>query len=282
MRVDDGDLPLHLDAARHDARKDDGGERADGRRQQQAEDERAREDGGDELPARHHEDLLHTATFSFCDRGLELRPDLLRLRVAEPPVTMRTKMSSRRGRAISMRAAGTAEASRGMALAGFGAVRRAESRSRRRAGETLSTSGSAPSGDRSGVAIERLEPDRARIVLAPDGRQRIVEHLLPAVHHDDVVAQFLGVRHHVRGEQDRRAALVLLEDERPQRTRADRVEAAERLVENQQIRLVDDGREELHLLLHALRELLAPLAFAVAQAHAFEAAPDASGQLARR
>ena len=37
--------------------------------------------------------------------------------------------------------------------------------------------------------------------------QRIVEHLLAAVHHHDVIAQLLGVRHHVRGEQDRRAAL---------------------------------------------------------------------------
>jgi len=38
---------------------------------------------------------------------------------SDPPVTMRMKMSSRRGRAISMRPAGTALARRGMAAAGF-------------------------------------------------------------------------------------------------------------------------------------------------------------------
>ena len=37
-----------------------------------------------------------------------------------------------------------------------------------------------------------------------------------------------------------------------QQARADRIESTERFVEDQQIRLVDDGRENLHLLQRAL------------------------------
>ena len=42
-----------------------------------------------------------------------------------------------------------------------------------------------------------------------------------------------------------------------QQPHADRIEAAERLVEDEQIRLVDDGADELHALQHALRQVLA-------------------------
>ena len=277
-RVDDGDLALHLHAAHHHARKDRRAEGADRRRQHQAEDERPREDRGREFPDRHQEDLLHAGTTFGSAPACSCARRTSVSAAADPPVTMRMKMSSRRGRAISMRPAGTALARRGMAARRVRAVHEQDLAAAVRRRDAFDF-GERRERREVRVAVERLEPDRARIVLAPDRGQRIVQHLLAAVHHHHVIAQLLGVRHHVRGEENRRAALVLLVDERAERPGADRIQAAERLVEDQQIRLVDDGGQKLHLLLHALRELLAALPLAVAEADAFEAAPDAARQI---
>lgn len=84
--------------------------------------------------------------------------------------------------------------------------------------------------------------------------------------HEDAVAELLGLVHRVRGEDDGAAAGVLLVDEVAHQAAIDGVEAAEDLVENQQVRLVDDGGDELHLLLHALGELFAFLLGDIAKA----------------
>ena len=129
------------------------------------------------------------------------------------------------------------------------------------------------------MGIERIELDDARIVAALDVRDRVVEHFLSLVDHDDVIAELLGVRHDVGGEEDRGAARVFLEHHLAQAARADGIEPAERLVEDQQIGLVNDGGDELDFLLRAFRQILAALAFGVGEADAREAAFDACGNL---
>ena len=64
-----------------------------------------------------------------------------------------------------------------------------------------------------GVRLERLERQRPRIVRPQDRADGIVEHLAAAVDHHDVVADLLGLRHHVRREQHRRATPMLREDQ---------------------------------------------------------------------
>jgi hypothetical protein len=119
---------------------------------------------------------------------------------------------------------------------------------------------------RDGLRIEpvadpghRLEPDGVGRVAVADVADRVVEDLLPVVDHDDVVAELLGLDHDVRREDDRGALLVLLADQVAEQPHVDRVEPAEGLVEDQQVRLVEHGRDELDLLLHALAEFLAAL-----------------------
>ncbi len=90
-----------------------------------------------------------------------------------------------------------------------------------------------------GAWLERLERQRTCIVRPQDRAHGVVEHLAAAMDHDDVVAELLGLRHHVRREQHRRAAPMLREDQILQQPCADGIEAAERLVEDQEIGLVD-------------------------------------------
>ncbi len=104
-----------------------------------------------------------------------------------------------------------------------------------------------------GRGIERLEPDGARVVALPDVCKRVVEHLFAPVDHDQVIADLLGMHHDVGGEDDRCSLPVLLGDEIAQWTHVDGVEAAERLIENEELGLVNHGGDELQLLLHALR-----------------------------
>lgn len=88
--------------------------------------------------------------------------------------------------------------------------------------------------------------------------QRPVEHLAPARHHHDPVAEPLGMFHYMRREQDRCAPLVLGADQVFQRLLVHRVKARERLVQDQEIRPVRQRREDLHLLRHALRQFRNP------------------------
>ena len=87
-----------------------------------------------------------------------------------------------------------------------------------------------------------------------------------------MLADLFGLRHHVGGEQNRRAAAVLGENQVAELPRADRIQPAERLVQNQQIRLVQDRRDELHLLQHPLRQFFAALPFGAGETDAFERA----------
>ena len=116
-----------------------------------------------------------------------------------------------------------------------------------------------------GVRVQGLQVHDTRVVLRADLRNRLVEHLRALIDHHDSVTECLGLRHHVRGKNDRSAALVLSQDQVTQQTHVHRIEPAERFVEDEQIRLVQHAGEELDLLLHALRELLTLLVGDVAE-----------------
>ena len=93
-------------------------------------------------------------------------------------------------------------------------------------------------------------------VLRLDLVERSVEHLVALEDHEDAIAQLLGRAHVVRREHDRRALAPQLEHGVAQRLGVHRIQAGERLVQDQQLRLRHDGGDELDLLRHALRELI--------------------------
>src|ERR1700674_1604671 len=71
----------------------------------------------------------------------------------------------------------------------------------------------------------------------------------------DVVAQLFGLLHPVGREQDRLPLLAILEQQLLEQPLIDRIEPREGLVEDQDVGLVQHGADELHFLLHALRQL---------------------------
>src|SRR5690348_14673110 len=93
-------------------------------------------------------------------------------------------------------------------------------------------------------------------VLGLDGRHRAIEHLLTGRDDAERVAEALRILHEMRAEDDRPSLLTEIDDRVLERLRVHRIEPAERLVENDQLRLVEQGADELDLLLHAARELL--------------------------
>ena len=112
------------------------------------------------------------------------------------------------------------------------------------------------------VASFALHPERddtssTRALHLPD---RATHDEPAAVDDHDRLAQLLDHLHLVGREDERRAALAHLAERLFQERDVDRVEADERLVHDQDIGLVEDRRDQLDLLLVALRQFLgAPL-----------------------
>ena len=190
------------------------------REDEHADHEAARHHGGEELAAGDVADALHAVapawpSFSEASRAGAGAP---------PSDTRLMKMSSSRGRASSMRAGVTAAVMRRIAAPGSepSASRMSKPAA---AGSTCSTSARRAKRREIRRRVERLEPDRPRIVAPPDRRHAVVEHLVAAMDHHDVLAHLFGLRHHVGREQDGRAAPVLLVHEVAQQPRADRIEA---------------------------------------------------------
>ena len=122
----------------------------------------------------------------------------------------------------------------------------------------------------------------AALLHAGDGA---VEHLLAARDDAHRVAHLLGVVHDVRAEDHRLAAALELEHRVLERLRVDRIEAAERLVEDDEIGIVQQRGDELHLLLHAARQLVdlgvAPVLVAAGETEPLEPFVDARSGVAR-
>ena len=85
---------------------------------------------------------------------------------------------------------------------------------------------------------------------------RALEHLAPLGQQQQPVAQPFGVLHHVGREDHRRPAPRLLGDDLLEHALVDRVEAGERLIEEQQPRLVDQRGRHLDFLRQAFRQLV--------------------------
>ena len=105
------------------------------------------------------------------------------------------------------------------------------------------------------VALQR-ERDVSLAVLLLHVGDGAVEHLLAPRDDANRIAEPLGVVHQVRAEDHRLAALLELDDGVLERLRVDRIEPAERLVEDHEIGIVEQRADELHLLLHSARELV--------------------------
>src|SRR6266513_2527239 len=103
-----------------------------------------------------------------------------------------------------------------------------------------------------------VEPDDQMVsaVGALDVRERAVHELPPPRDDAQLLAQLLGLLHDVGREQDGLPATAQVEHRVLQDLGVHRIESRERLVENHEVRLVQHGRDELHLLLHPFRKLV--------------------------
>ena len=84
--------------------------------------------------------------------------------------------------------------------------------------------------------------------------RRTLGHDLGLVHDDQPVAQLLGLVHVVRGEHERHALLLEPVQAVPEQVARLRVEAGRRLVEQQQVGLVDQRAGDRQPPLHAARQ----------------------------
>ena len=86
----------------------------------------------------------------------------------------------------------------------------------------------------------------------------------------DAAAERLGVAQDVRAEEHRAAAIAQSQDQRADIAPAERIEAGHRLVEDDEIRLVDERLGNAHPLQHALGKLAQRVAALPADAHFVE------------
>src|SRR6266516_369370 len=117
-----------------------------------------------------------------------------------------------------------------------------------------------------------VEPDDEVVPTACplDVAERPVNQLLPARDDAQLVAQLFGLFHDVRGEDDRLAAAAQVEHRILHHLRVHGIESRKRLVQDHQLGIVQHGRDELHLLLHPLGQLVNPAQPPVAQPEALE------------
>ena len=95
---------------------------------------------------------------------------------------------------------------------------------------------------------------------------RAIDHLLPARDDHDAIAHSLGLFHDVGGEEHRSPAPGDFDHDILHDLKVDRVEPGKRLVQEHQLRVVDERAGELDLLLHPLGEVFDPLESPVGQA----------------
>ena len=123
-----------------------------------------------------------------------------------------------------------------------------------------------------GVTVLELDAIPMARMTSPDVCERPVEHLSPLRDDADEVAELLGLVHVVGAEDDRAALLPRAEDGVAQHFLVDRIQPRRRLVQDQQLGPVDHRGDELHLLLHALRQRLDLRVLPLRQAHPLEPA----------
>src|ERR1035437_7759666 len=100
------------------------------------------------------------------------------------------------------------------------------------------------------------ERDDTRSVCCLDVDDGTVEHLVAMRDDADGVADAFRVVHQMRAEDDGLAASLEIDDRVLERLRVDGIETGEGLVEDDEVGIMDEGADELHLLLHAAREFV--------------------------
>src|SRR5580704_18295964 len=110
--------------------------------------------------------------------------------------------------------------------------------------------------DRVGRTVRRRERNRSPGMLCAHRRVRSVEDFRALGDDTHRVAQPLGVIHEVRAEDDRAPALAKLDHRVVERLRVDRIQPAERLVEYDELGIVQERPDELDFLLHPAGQLV--------------------------
>ena len=121
-----------------------------------------------------------------------------------------------------------------------------------------------------------FDHDRVASVRRLDVLQAPAQHRPAVLDQADRFAHRLDFLHPVGREDHGRPPGALLEDELFQQTRVDRVEPAEWFVEDDQLGFVNHRGRELHLLLHAFRQLPRHRLGTSGEAEALEPAPGAA------
>ena len=106
--------------------------------------------------------------------------------------------------------------------------------------------------------------------LAANVVESAVEHDPAVVDQHDAVAQLLDQVHLVGAQDDGHALLALFAQQVLDHLCVDGVEAAERLIHDQQFGMMKQGGDDLGLLLHALAQLLDLLVFMSFQIESLE------------
>src|SRR5882724_6532903 len=117
-----------------------------------------------------------------------------------------------------------------------------------------------------------VEPDDEMVsAMCPLDVREDAVYQLPSPRDDaQLLAQLLRLLHDVGREQDRFPAAAQVEHRVLHDLGVHRIEARERLVENQEVRVVQHGRDELHLLLHPLRQLIDAAQFPLGKSESLE------------
>ena len=165
--------------------------------------------------------------------------------------------ASRLGSAISNRVTARPGRRSPRRIAAGSAPAPARARRRRRPAGRPSTPGSVGQPGRRRVAVDR-EPQRPPAARALEVADRAAGDQPAVVDDRDRLAQRLGRLHLVGREDQRPATVAQLHERLAQEDQVDRVEPGERLVHQQDLGVVEDRRDELDLLLVALRQLLGP------------------------
>jgi hypothetical protein len=115
-------------------------------------------------------------------------------------------------------------------------------------------------GPRAPVTVRKIVLEASRPATGPGASARISASVPSAtrgsaLQDEDAARDLLDQVEQVRAHDDRGAAAGALDDRRLHAADAERIEAGERLVEEQRARLVQEAAGDRELLLHAAREL---------------------------
>ncbi|CDN42566.1 hypothetical protein BN871_BM_00350 [Paenibacillus sp. P22] len=122
----------------------------------------------------------------------------------------------------------------------------------------------------SGDLSVRCQHDSLLRKTVLDLLEAALEHLVRSMQNRNVAAKLLDMLHPMRREQNRCSLIAELLDGRLQQLHVDRIESAERFVQNHQLRPMDDRRDELDLLLVALGQLFHALVIILRHSEAFQ------------